>query len=68
MDKKTKLIEMLNEQLRKGELKDASIITKVELADPKLINLYLEKTEALRKSQENDQDASKEDAGDDQAE
>jgi hypothetical protein len=64
MTKKERLLHQLNEQLQKGEIKDASIITKVELADEKLVDIFMEKAETLRKSQE----ASKEDAAEEQAE
>lgn len=68
MTKKELLLEQLNEQLRKGEIKDPSVITKVELADERLINSYLEKMDVMKKSMENEKEASKEDAGNEQAE
>ena len=68
MTKKELLLEQLNEQLRKGEIRDASVITKVELADEKLINSYLEKMDDMKKSMKKDQESSKEDAAEEQAE
>lgn len=48
--KKADLLEQLYNKLQKGKLDDPIIITKVELADEKLINIFLTKSEALKKS------------------
>ena len=47
--KKSEVIEMLLEQLKKGELKDASIITKIELGDETFLKNYLEELEKAKK-------------------
>ena len=67
MTKKEQLLQQLNEQLQKGEIKDASIITKVELADERLLAIFIQKAESLRKSLK-EQEALKEDAAEEQAE
>ena len=48
MNKKAQLIAQLQEQLRKGEIKDRTIITKVELADPRLIDMAFDKFAKVR--------------------
>ena len=49
--KKADLLRQLNDQLQKGELKDPTVITKVELADERLVDIYLRKLEENRKKE-----------------
>ena len=65
MTKKEKLLDELNEALRKGELEDKTLITKIELADERLVNSYLDKVEAMRKSEEAAKEADSEEEASD---